>query len=134
MTKQIDPLSNETTYEYDDAGKQTFVTQSCGVESKTCYDSVVRITKSQNGNNSTEYLYDSTGHRTLIQDALGNETTFEFDCLGRKTLGIPSSPFSANTASYEYDDEGRQNKMTKPDSTFITYEYNDMGHQTRPGC
>ena len=127
------PVSNTTTYLYDDFGRLLEIDEPLG-----------RVTK---------YTYDNNGNRTSETDPNGNTTTFKYDALNRLTLTtFPTRPATTESRTYDfhdnlidltdqaghvthhvYDLEGRLISVTTasgtPDAATSSYTYYDDGRQ-----
>ena len=92
------------------------------------YDSSKRLIKTTNalGHESETLSFDSANRPTLIEDANNVQTQFVYDTLGRVSSSTQAyGTGSAATTSYTYDDVGNVLTITAPNSSVITYAYND---------
>jgi RHS repeat-associated protein len=138
-----DPTDVVTEYEYNLAGWLTKVTTQHEDASQTVTDA------------ETTYSYDAAGRRTQMTDPVGTVTTYTYDNAGRLTdvmadptgihvvthydyndLGQVTAMTEgfgtgeARTTSYTYDDRGRLERITHPDSSFVDYDYDGVGRVT----
>ena len=119
-----DPLGNETTYTYDEAGHQVTKTEPLGNGNgrygytvADSYDADGRkvFEENERGYNTT-YAYDAAGNLSTTADALARITT---DCYG------PSNQVIA-----EYDPKaGAVNCASPPSSNVTRYSYDGAGNQ-----
>ncbi|MBK1859941.1 RHS repeat protein, partial [Cerasicoccus arenae] len=106
VTKIIDPLLKETSYQYDGLDRVT----------KTTF---------QNGDyTSTSY---STGVPYYVRDEEGNEVYTQYDAAGRPVKVI--QPGNVET-EYEYDANGNVAVMTNPNDKDWDYTFDAMDRQT----
>lgn len=129
--------SDTERFQYDPTGNLTNYIARSGDTIRFGYDAANRlISKVVDGpyQESSSYDYDAASRLELIaSDTLGgtNRLEFTYDAAGRITN--ETSLFimgGALSVGYEYDASGRRSKLTYPDSTFITYEYNTNGWLT----
>jgi fibro-slime domain-containing protein/RHS repeat-associated protein len=100
----------DTTYEYDDAGRQTAV--------ETVVNGVIQ---------RAEYGYDSAGRQLLMRDALDHETHTIYDDAGRPIKTLFHDGSYTLTA---YDQRGRKIAETDQLNRTTDYEYDRFGNLT----
>lgn len=121
------PDDSNEIFGYDERGNTTAKTLRNGQTINYSYDELSRLeTKTLPGSNVITYSYDIANRITDINEA-GDVIHNDYDRIGR--LEMVSYP-SGKTVSYEYDDAGNRKKLTYPDSTFITYYYDEMNRLT----
>ena len=145
ITKEIDPLKNVTTYEYDDNSNLIKVTSLTGV-TKYAYDANNnKISETDEKGITTDYKYNSIWNEPLeikYEDAV---TSFEYDDKGKvvkrtnadggvltfgydsKGLLVSVQDTAGGTTTFEYDDYGNAIKTIKPDGSITQYQYNILG-------
>ncbi len=156
ILEQHDPLGNVTRYEYDDLqnpDKETAVIDPRGFRTERGYDGNGNLTQiidpfghttaiafnPQNAPTSitdvlgrtTQFTYSSDGLLTGVINAVGAQATFVRDAEGRVTS---VTDFNGHTTLYNYDSGcpcGKPDRITHPDGTFRSYEYDAYGQTTR---
>jgi RHS repeat-associated protein len=120
------------TYGYDEAGNLTTLvdangnaTQSSGDGTTTYgYDNLNRLTSINYSDApstpNVTFTYDEAGDRKTMSDGSGT-VTYNYDNLNRLTGYTRGS----NTFSYSYDPLGNVTQRTYPDTTAVTYGYDD---------
>ncbi|MEV6301232.1 DNRLRE domain-containing protein [Actinoplanes sp. NPDC051861] len=121
-----------TKYEYDEVGNQTRVISPRGVATTDDPDdfATVKVYDKLNRVRETRTAYDRDDARYNKADV----TTYEYDEVGRlKTLSAPPSAGETvrNNTTYTYFDNGWTKSSTDPWNIVASYEYNDLGAQTR---
>jgi YD repeat-containing protein len=138
------------TYVYDAAGNRTKVTEADGSTMEWSYDSLDQLIQEvKKDANLTvtydvSYTYDAVGNRLTKVDHLTNTTTnYTYNEVNEMlTAGNASYTYDANgnvtsktennqTTSYEWTFDNRLKKITFPDSSTITFEYNADGLRAR---
>ncbi|MEI8122955.1 MAG: RHS repeat-associated core domain-containing protein, partial [bacterium] len=122
-SKTIDPLDNETAFDYDTIANLTKVTDAEGRISQMSYDKLQRVTEIKDAlNNTTDFTYDTESNVTKITDALAREFTYTFDAVNQtKTWVFPDN----NQESYDYNANGGLTKVTKRGGQETTFSYDD---------
>ncbi|MBU1147497.1 MAG: hypothetical protein KKD11_04015, partial [Candidatus Omnitrophica bacterium] len=91
------------------------------------YDDLNRLEqKSGVGIETTDYDYDIASRLTDISSA-PSSISYTYDDLNRVIQATQTLPY---TLYYEYDDAGSRTKLTYPDNTYITYEYDELNRIT----
>lgn len=135
-----DQNNNITTYSYDNLNRVEMTTFPDGKFIKYSYDANGHITSRQLTDlSSITYQYDSLGR--MVEKTLpgGDVYSYTYDALGRIIAAanshgtvslvydalnrIVSENFDGKTVSHEYNIAGRTKKITYPDNTVVTYNY-----------
>ncbi|MCC6627692.1 MAG: hypothetical protein IT340_09855 [Chloroflexi bacterium] len=104
----VDPLGQATTFSYDQRNRLTGVDYSDAVTPDVTYQ------------------YDANSNRTSMADGTGT-TTYVYDELNRLlSVTAPAVPAS-KTVSCRYDRDGNRRKLLYPDSTAVTYDFDEAG-------
>jgi RHS repeat-associated protein len=122
-----DTFGKITTYVYNDALRQTIVTDPLGLTTTRTYNKVGNLlAETDSRNRTTQYEYDELNRQKTITDAEGGITTYTYYNDG-KTKSITDSV--NNTTSYTYD---AANRLTKEQSVLgtRTYGYDEVDNQT----
>ncbi|WP_158619010.1 DNRLRE domain-containing protein [Micromonospora sp. M71_S20] len=121
-----------TKYEYDQVGNQTKVISPRGVATTNDPDDFATVTVYDELNRvkETRTAYDEDDPRYTTADV----TTYDYDNVGRlaKTSMPPSTGETVrNDTTYTYFDNGWAQSSTDPWDIRTTYDYNELGGQTR---
>ncbi|WIM97628.1 DNRLRE domain-containing protein [Actinoplanes oblitus] len=121
-----------TKYEYDAAGNQTKVITPRGVASTDDADDFSQVTVYDVLNRAKEVwsAYDKDDNRYDKPE----KTIYEYDTVGNlaKVSAPPSDGQTVrNETRYEYFDNGWQKSSTDPWGIVNTFDYNDLGQQTK---
>jgi RHS repeat-associated protein len=96
------------------------------------YDARDRLVRVDNPDGSSlDYGHDAAGNRTLLITTtphLTQTTIFEFDELNR--LWKVHHPDDGGTSTYTYDAVGNRERLTLPNGTVATYEYDALNRLT----
>ncbi|MCC5846267.1 MAG: RHS repeat protein, partial [Verrucomicrobia bacterium] len=120
-----------------------------GAYSKTTYvDGLMQTTSQYDADetllSSTSFTYDAFNRQAAVTDSRTGTTSFEFYDNGQvREITAPdpdgAGPLSALVTTFEYDDMGRQVKLTKPDDSTVHTQYDlrgqvvkTWGSQTNP--
>lgn len=108
-----DSNGNTMTFEYDDDGLLTTITDPLGHVTELSYENerIVSVTDPAAAN--TKYEYDEDGNLASVTDALGNRTSYTYD--------------EHNNLVHEADPTGRQTHFEYDPEQRLTAEYNDGG-------
>ena len=116
-TKRVDgprtDISDVTTYTYNSAGTLSSVTTALGA--------------------STTFTYtDTTGYPSSMTDANGLVTGFTYDGKYRLThLTVDVNGTNPIQTSFEYNGFDKLTKVTRPDGSFVSHEYDAAGRHIR---
>ena len=132
--------SDNEKFKYDPVGNLTNYTARSGSNISFVFDAANRLSSKHRVDAYDEtayYGYDLAGRLTNITlVGVGSSTNsrllFAYDAAGRLTnelsdVGAATFP---HTVGYQYDDSGRRSRLTYPDNTYVTYEYNTNGWLT----
>ena len=135
-----DPLSNVTTYEYDNLNRVILITQPTPNASAdapewiyTYNDRMLLDSITDPMLHETSYGYDAAGRMTTVTDPLSNVTTYTYDLLNRTTdiqspdPDGPTGPLSASITSYTFDIYSRITEIEDANDEIITYQYDIAG-------
>lgn len=131
------PDSTTEIETFDVKGRLTCFTNRAGQDREKEYDDWDRLTTQACPTCGATFDYDNEGRLRHVYDAVagdGNAATadfeFVYDDAGRlleeKQPGVSDNP-AAVSVSHTYDDAGRPETMTWPDSTSATYAYDAKG-------
>jgi RHS repeat-associated protein len=144
VTKRIDPVGRETTYEYDTNGIDLrFVRQRVGND----YQTIKEIQYNPSfpprlpwkvidaAGQTTTYGYNSRAQVIFITNALNETTTFAYeDDIGAADFGKLKSitgALSGATTSFTYDGAQRIRTVTDSSPYTLTYDYDNLDRVTR---
>jgi RHS repeat-associated protein len=139
-----DPLGRVTTFDYDDAGRETLRTNQDGTEVVTTYfpDGKVETQTVQYAGPegswqlTTSTTYDELGRVASVTAPGGQVTTTFYDELGRRSAEISADSVPApdgveqhldRLTTWSYGGLGRTVTTTRPDGAVITREYDERG-------
>ncbi|MEQ8786495.1 MAG: Calx-beta domain-containing protein [Pirellulaceae bacterium] len=120
LTTLTDPLSRETSFEYDALGRQTKVIQPDPDGTGTGDPAP-----------ETEYAYDLVGNIVSMTDPLENVTTYEYDNLYRRTKTIQPDPDGMGSldnpeTAFTYDAVGNMTSLTDPVGNVTSWVYDGL--------
>lgn len=123
-----DGEGNCVTYEYDALNRVTKETDGTGAKVSYTYDREGNLTSvTDPKGNDTTYTYDEMGRCISVTDVLGNVTIYGYDPMGRvETITYPNRCMEGRTYR-----NGRVSRVTKPNGTTISYEYDNNGNCIR---
>lgn len=146
VTKTINPEGLFTNIVYDNYGNPKEISTSEGIKSKATYDLAGRVKTQVNPNSQTtsyeydnrdflkkvtdpmsfvtQYNYDGNGNLKEITNAKGNKTTMSYNYFD----WLESITFGGLTKEFDYDDEGKLIRVTKPNGTQLDYVYDIDGN------
>ena len=118
-------------YQYDAAGNLTQRTTPAGQTIAYVYDALNRLTQQTTPEETTTYAYDLGSRLTTAADGDAS-IAHTYDALNRLTQVAtdPAGPLAATTVGYQYDAAGLRTRLTYPDSTFVTYSYDQLNRLT----
>jgi RHS repeat-associated protein len=130
LTKVVDPRGNETGYVYDENG---YVTQIAGPDSSMndflASDSYNTLNEAiELGYGTPENPAEVVRPSELINlfvNTLGDSTTSHTNAYGRKTRKV--DPLG-RIHRWEYDEDGNVTAMVRPDSTRVSFTYDEFGN------
>ncbi|MEI8122542.1 MAG: RHS repeat-associated core domain-containing protein, partial [bacterium] len=122
-SKTIDPLNNQTNFDYDTMANLTKVTDAESRVTEMTYDKLQRTTSIKDAlNNTTSFTYDTESNVTKITDALAREFTYTFDAVNQtKTWVFPDN----NQESYDCNANGSLTKITRRGGQETTFTFDD---------
>ncbi len=145
LTKQIDPLGNETSFTYDANGNQisssSKLTSATGtvrtLTSTTAYDPegrIVSMTNSEGGTKRTQY--DAIGNPTSVIDELGRRTNFLYDARNLLVETIypdltPSISEDNPRTRRQYDANGKEVIRFDESERQTRFTYDGLGRLTK---
>ncbi|HSB97277.1 MAG TPA: RHS repeat-associated core domain-containing protein [Spongiibacteraceae bacterium] len=151
-TSVIDPVGNQTFYDYDTNQIDVLrVRQKTGASTditlaQYTYNALhLPLTYTDANGQVTTYTYNAAGQRLTSTDALGHATTYNYNASGYLTSIVDANGNAAvtftydaagriatradavgNVLSYQYDNLNRLTRITYPDTTFYKYQWNKL--------
>jgi len=151
-TSVIDPVGNQTFYDYDTnqidvlrVRQKTSASTDITLAQYTYSPLHLPLTYTDANGQVTNYTYNAAGQRLTSTDALGHTTTYNYSATGYLTSiidanGNTTATFTYDTAdriatradavgnvlSYQYDNLNRLTRITYPDTTFYKYQWNKL--------
>ncbi len=127
-----DPLNHDTTFTYDEQGRQKTRTLPNGQTESFAYNALGQQTQHVDfEGNTTTFGYDSFGRlqsKSFTDGSTTQTVTYTYDALGRvKTVN--DNAFSSVTTN-TYDAEGRISQIASPQG-YLNYAYDNLGRMTR---
>ena len=153
-----DARGNRTTYAFDDFDRLIETTYQDGSKEEYTYDANSNLITKTDPKNQTiyyeydtlnrlsekglspqgtvpnsvvSYVYDIASRLTKVTDA-NDSIAYTYDSLNRitqvTTQGL--SPQGTVSVSYDYDSNSNRTKLTYPDSSYITYAYDQLNRLT----
>ncbi len=127
LITETDPLSNATTYAYDAAGRMTSLTDALSGVVGFGYDGAGQLTSLTDPNEETwTYSYDALGNRASVTDPLSNVTSFVYDDRGQL---VERTDGRGVETAWTYDERGLPTSVAFPGGD-VTYAYDDAGRRT----
>ncbi|MES2199810.1 MAG: hypothetical protein V4489_06550 [Chlamydiota bacterium] len=135
VLKEVEAGKKTTFYSYDDRGRIKTKTNPSGIILTYEYDGIGRLLSLKSSDRTVDYIYGYKKGNTPyeVEDVLRHQKITRSYNLFQELEKEDSSIFSL---SWNYDEMGRRDCFTLPDSSFITYEYLE-GHLysvTRRDC
>jgi len=149
IVQTIDPLSHSVSNTFDKAGRLVAVTDAKGYTTQYEFDAAGRkVAEIKPDGVRESYTLDPNGNMTAFENGLGKTRTFAFDGMNRVTNETDAVGNSRGfvfdaagnllerhdadgaTIEYEHDDLNRVVGITYPDTTTVTYAYNEVGLRT----
>jgi YD repeat-containing protein len=115
-------IGSEISYEYDERGLVTKITDPRGISIEYTYGSLQQLeAKTYSGGSSVTFTHDLNGNRTSMQDHRGT-TTYEYNAFDQllKTIFPDGS-----VLEYERDSEGNRTKIMYPDGSTVNCVYDE---------
>jgi YD repeat-containing protein len=135
MTKHVDPLGRETTYEYAANGLDvTAIRQKNGagwdlLETRTYNGQHLPLTVTDASGQTTTYTYNTAGQVLTVTNARNEVTTYVYDPNAR--LQSITGPVAGATTTFTYDALSRVRTVTDSDNYTVTTDYDAAGRVTR---
>ena len=139
VTGQVNAADYEE-YGYDPVGNRTSLRKRDGSTITTTYDALNRaivknvpISATGTAGYIVHYGYDVGSRQTFARfgSIVGLGVANEYDSLGRLKATSTSMSGTPRTLSYQYDAGGRRTRLTFPDNSFFTYEYDAANRLTK---
>ncbi|KAB2835586.1 MAG: RHS repeat protein [Candidatus Brocadia sp.] len=131
-TRITDENGNATSFTYDTKGNMLTKTDTEGNTATLTYGNFSNITSIEDPlGRLTTFHYDNTGNLTELINPLGLSRKITRDTQGRITADID---FNGNVTTFDYANGcscGLPGKITYPDNSVQTFEYNRYGQPTR---
>jgi RHS repeat-associated protein len=124
------PITSES-YQYDNVGNRTGVTNGRGYKTVYRYDNSNNLTKIERPapagqTQITEYVYDELNRKIRTIDPNGNTTAYQYDAAGRL---LKETNAEGNETSYTYDPHGNMLSVTDGNGIATFYEYDSMNRK-----
>lgn len=127
LVKTIYPDTTYKEYTYDANSNMLTKLTRKGDLIQCAYDTLNRLdTKTYPDASAVNYAYDIASRLTSITDSNG-VISYVYDALNRVTQ---CTNHDSRITGYEYDLVGNRTKLTYPDSSYITYEYDQLNRLT----
>jgi RHS repeat-associated protein len=128
LTSIIDPRNRQTSYQYDNFGREIGITYFDGTKSSFTYDHLDRVRTETNALGQTNtYDYDQFGQVIGLTNALGEKTNLEYDRRGNL---VQITDAKGQITRYEYDQYARQIATTFADNSRATASYDRLDRLT----
>ena len=124
IIKMIDPLGSEESYIYDMAGRMIEKQDRDGYVTKVTYDALGNVTGLKYADEKEVlFSYDALSHLKEMRDWNG-VTSIVSDAMGR-TISVTDD--LGKSVQYEWNSVGQKARMSYPDGSEVTYQYNEHG-------
>lgn len=119
-------------YTFDANGNRLTLRKRDGSTISYTYDALNRLYLKSEPGASVYYGYDLSGHQLYASygSATGPGVSQTYDALGRLTSSSSNNGSGQLTLYYQYDANGNRTRLTYPDATFFTYDYDGLDRQT----
>jgi RHS repeat-associated protein len=125
VTSATNARNKTTTFEFDDTGLLTRVTEPGGIETVFAYDDAGLLETRTNDRGAVEtHAYDPLGRPTTLTDPASNDWLTSYDADGRIAT---TTDGEGQVTTYHYDDGGRLVELEPDSGPSITYTYSDAG-------
>ena len=155
--KITDPLSRDTTFDYDNIGRRDKITDDDGNETSYEYNKLEQLTKitqpdpdgvgpltspvtsydydqyrrldetTDPENGITSFTYDDGGNLLTLTDPVSNVTSYSYDGLGNVTMETNELD---DSRSFYYDALGRLTRRVDRNERVIQFAYDDLDRMT----
>ena len=127
--EKIDPENKRIRYGYDANGNRRSVADPDNVVTKYSFDQLNRVSEVVNQSGVTEYRYDRSSLKTQVNYPNGSSTQQSYDQAGR-VLSIENNQGLAKISSfdYQYDQNGNRTQQIETNggtAETITYQFDD---------
>jgi RHS repeat-associated protein len=132
-TKMTDPDGGTTNYVYDGNNRLVQLTNPLGETTTFTYDLAGRLTEQRNHNGTyTTYTYDAGNRLTSLvnQKANGDVLTSYHYGYNKNGLRTSMEDHTGGTASYTYDGENRLTQVVYTDGVTDQYTFDKAGNRT----
>ncbi|MEG3088531.1 RHS repeat domain-containing protein [Sphingomonas sp. PB4P5] len=122
-------------YTYDANGNRRTLRKRDGQVIDFTYDALNRVTLKDipgGGGGDAYYGYDLRGLNTYarLSSATGQGITNVYDGFGRLTSSTTNQGGTSRAIAYQYDADGGRTRVTHPDGTYFTYQYDGLNRAT----
>jgi RHS repeat-associated protein len=126
ITRQIDPLGNETHYSYDQQGRLLEIRHPDGGRHQLGWNALGQLLEERlPGGGQRKYRYDALGRQITRQDENGAITHYQWDAIDRLTqVTLPGGA----TRAFTYNAYGRVTAERDELGRITRYEYADNLH------
>jgi|CXWL01.1.fsa_nt_gi RHS repeat-associated protein len=126
QTQITDANGNITDFSYDAGGRRTKVTYPDASTDQIAYDAAGRtLSKTDQAGKVTQFGYDALGHLIQVTDALNQITRYGYDDLGQQ---ISQTDANNHTTTFAYSNRGQRISRTLPAGQTETMTYDGAGN------
>ncbi|TBW48869.1 hypothetical protein EZI54_20690 [Marinobacter halodurans] len=135
LTRQVDPEGRELTYEYAENQidllrvKRKSSNGYITLASYTYNEQHQPLSYTDANSNKTQYTYNEAGQLTSVTNALGQKTVFSYDSEGY--LLSVTDPNNVVVAKYSHDNVGRVQSYTDANNYTLSYQYDGLDRLTK---